>query len=70
MSCELREQCPIPGDDGVKAIFKRRYCEKNFCDCARYRVARHPQVEMIPVWLLPNMEKEAREYLNALQTPA
>lgn len=63
MTCEFKDQCPIPGDRGVKRIFQRKYCEGNWHECARYNLSLSSQLEKIPLWLLPNMEKEASELL-------
>lgn len=63
-SCEMSGHCPIPGDQGVSAIFKKRYCDNNWTQCARYRLHRHEHSVKIPVWLLPNMADEAQSLLE------
>lgn len=63
-SCEMSGQCPIPGDQGVNAIFKKRYCDNNWTQCARYSLHNHEQTVRIPTWLLPNMAEEAQSLLE------
>jgi hypothetical protein len=63
-SCEMSGQCPVPGDQGVSAIFKKRYCDNNWTQCARYRLHSHEHSVRIPDWLLPNMADEAQSLLE------
>lgn len=60
----MRPNCPIPGNRGVNAIFKKRYCDDNWAQCARYRLISHKQIVRIPTWLLPNMIDEAQALLD------
>lgn len=62
--CKMRGACPIPGDQGVSAIFKKRYCDNNWVQCARYRLHNLDQPITIPTWLLPNMADEAQSLLE------
>lgn len=63
-NCEMSGQCPVPGNQGVSAIFKKRYCNTNWTQCARYRLHQHEHSVRIPDWLLPNMAQEAQSLLE------
>ena len=63
MPCINIERCPIPLDDGVGPIYKRRYCESNWESCARFAVFDRYGPPAVPSWLRPNMMPEAEDII-------
>ena len=73
MTCDWLEGCPfyhdkLPLKRGVGPIFKTKYCNDNFDQCARYKVAREAGEQFVPDSLYPNMNDVAEGIITeALQ---
>lgn len=63
MACENLDKCPVPGNSGVGAIYRKRYCEANWEACARLSVLNECGPRAVPSWLKPNMAPEAEELI-------
>jgi len=68
--CECLNGCPFFNDkmkdnDGLGAMYKRKYCRGNKEDCARYRIFKKLGKPGVPADLYPNMNKRAGEILAA-----
>lgn len=63
MPCDKMNQCPVPSENGVGAIFRKRYCENDWQQCARVKVGQECGFEDVPKWLKPNMEEEADDII-------
>ena len=66
--CECLDECPFFNDkmkdpEGVKAIYKQRYCRGDNARCARYMVWKELGEEAVPIDLYPYMHGEADEIL-------
>lgn len=66
--CECLAGCPFFNDrmkdrEGMTAIYKKKYCQGNFSDCARYMVFKKLGKPAVPGNLYPNMQDHAREIL-------
>ncbi len=64
MQCKFFTECPFYNDkmhvqQGVGAIFERKYCADNCEGCARYLVASAVGVQYVPDTLFPNMNDVA-----------
>lgn len=60
MTCDRLEGCPfyhdkLPLKHGLGPVFKNKYCNENFEQCARYQVIQEAGVEFVPDNLYPNM---------------
>jgi hypothetical protein len=67
MACQNLEKCPIPLHEGVGAIYRKRYCESNWEECARLAVFRQCGPSHVPQWLKPNMNPEADDIIARVQ---
>lgn len=64
MGCDRLEGCPfyhdkMPLKHGVGTIFKTKYCNDNFEQCARYKVSQKVGAQFVPNSLYPNMNDVA-----------
>ena len=59
MPCKNIERCPMPLEEGVGPIFKKRYCMDNWDNCARFQVMSAVGGQHVPRTLTPNMNPEA-----------
>lgn len=60
MTCEFLNGCPfynekMPIENGLGAIYKKKYCESGNKACARYRVCTLVGKPFVPQSLYPNM---------------
>jgi hypothetical protein len=63
MPCVNIDRCPIPLDEGVGPIYKKRFCKDNWDDCARFAVFSTLGPAHVPRWLRPNMRKEGEQII-------
>ena len=67
--CEKLEKCPFYNDKmdinkGVGAMYKKKYCENDKMQCARYIVATKLGSEYVTNNLYPNMNDNAEKLLD------
>lgn len=53
----------MPGDTGLGAIYKKKYCLGDASNCARYMIATTLGRDKVPTNLYPNMDEQARELI-------
>ena len=63
-NCEKLATCPFYQGDmkmesGLGAMYKKKYCEGNKIECARYKVATTLGKDFVPIDLYPNMGSRA-----------
>ena len=68
-NCKYLNYCPVyqgklADKEGMKKIFKRRYCEGDYSNCARYQIASTIGESHVPEGLLPNQNEKAKEVLE------
>ena len=68
--CECLAKCPffndrMPDVDGLGAMFKRRYCQGDNQNCARYQVLKKAGRDKVPPTLYPNQMEIARKIIAA-----
>jgi len=68
--CELLNGClffndKMPEDSGMGAIYKKKYCNGDNSNCARYLVAQKLGKENVPANLYPNMTEKAFQIIAA-----
>jgi len=51
-------------DSGLGRLYKRRYCEGEKTECARYLVYKELGRESVPVDLYPNMHDRAEKIVS------
>ena len=66
--CEKFEKCPfyndkMPCDSGIGAMYKKRYCEGDKTQCARYNVSTKCDPQLVDNNLYPNMTAKAEEII-------
>ena len=66
--CENLAKCPfyqgkMTMDDGIGAMYKRKYCEGDKNSCARYMVATTVGKEYVTESLYPNMAEKAKKII-------
>ncbi len=66
--CECIGGCPFFNDrmkdkESLAAIYKKKYCQGDFADCARYMVFKELGKEAVPASLYPNMRDAAMQLL-------
>ena len=66
--CENLAKCPfyqgkMTMDDGIGAMYKRKYCEGDKNSCARYMVATTVGKEYVTESLYPNMADKAKKII-------
>jgi len=54
----------MPMDSGTGLLYKKKYCEGDSSNCARFVVAKKLGRERVPVNLYPNMFERAREIIE------
>lgn len=69
MVCEKLKGCPFYNDkmdieSGLGRLYKRRYCEGDKTQCARYMVFTSLGGKFVPIDLFPNMQKRAKEIIS------
>ncbi|NLJ55853.1 MAG: hypothetical protein GX334_02260 [Firmicutes bacterium] len=69
MECEKLKDCPFYNDkmdieSGLGKLYKRRYCEGDKTQCARYTVLKELGARFVPLDLYPNMQKRAEEIIS------
>ena len=67
-TCEKLKACPLyndkmPCDSGIGAMYKKKYCEGDKTQCARYTVATKCGPQFVDNNLYPNMAAKAEEIL-------
>ncbi|NMB34976.1 MAG: hypothetical protein GX989_01680 [Firmicutes bacterium] len=68
MACEMLEACPFYNDkmdveSGLGKLYKRRYCEGDKTQCARYMVLSKLGAKAVPLDLYPNMQDRAQKII-------
>lgn len=63
MPCQNIDRCPMPLEEGVGPVFKKRYCNNNWEECARFQVMSAVGGKHVPRSLLPNMVNEANDII-------
>ena len=69
MPCECINQCPFFNDrmanmPAMAEIYKKRYCEGDFQECARYMVFKALGKPAVPSDLFPNQKEKALKILE------
>ena len=69
MKCEKLEKCPfytnkMPIDQGLGAMYSKKYCEGDKTICARYMVSTTVGPHAVPLDLYPNMVKQAKKIID------
>lgn len=67
--CENLLKCPfyqgkMSMDSGLGSMYKKRYCEGDRLNCARYMVFSTLGKDFVPASLYPNMVDKAKEILT------
>ena len=67
--CEKLQKCPfyqgkMDMDSGIGAMYKKKYCEGDKMQCARYIVATQLGAEYVNNSLYPNMNDKAEKILD------
>lgn len=68
--CERLKTCPMPLEDGVGPVYKKRYCTAEFTSCARYQVLTAVGGPNVPRWLKPNMNAEGEQIIAEIRAKA
>ena len=68
--CELLKGClffndKMPDNSGMGVIYKGKYCQGTFTNCARFRVAQALGRPHVPTDLYPNMLDRAQELIRS-----
>ena len=68
MACEMLDACPFYNDkmdveSGLGKLYKRRYCEGDKTQCARYMVLSELGAKAVPLDLYPNMQDRAKKII-------
>lgn len=66
--CEKLNNCPffnekMPDTKGLGAMYKKKYCQGDNRDCARYVVFNELGKGNVPITLYPNMLDEAKKLI-------
>ncbi len=66
--CEITDKCPFFIDElaerpGIAVMYKKKYCNGNYVECARYLVIKELGLENAPSDLYPNMLRRADEII-------
>jgi len=69
-NCKFLEGCrfyqgKMDIDSAIGQMYKKRYCEGEWNECARFRVAIALGREKVPVDLFPNMRERADKILKS-----
>lgn len=67
--CEKLEKCPfyqgkMSMDSGIGSMYKRKYCEEDNTNCARYMVSTQAGPEFVTTSLYPNMTEQAKKIIQ------
>ena len=67
--CELLKGClfftdKMPMENGLGALYKKKFCLGDYTNCARYMVAKAIGRENVPTDLYPNMYFRAKEIIG------
>ncbi len=67
-NCECLAACPffndkMPDTEGLGAMIKKKYCQGDNSNCARYMVFKKLGKGSVPGNLYPNMQDRAREII-------
>lgn len=67
-NCECLAGCPffndkMPDTEGLGAMIKKKYCQGDNSNCARYMIFKKLGKAAVPSNLYPNMQDRAREIL-------
>lgn len=68
-NCECTPGCPFFNDkmkdkEGLAAIYKKKYCQGDFAQCARYMIFKKLGKPFVPENLYPNMREDALAILS------
>lgn len=68
--CERLQACPFFNDKmadmpAMSGMYKKRYCQGDFLNCARYMVFKAKGLEFIPKDMFPNQQDRARMIIAA-----
>ena len=69
MQCEKLKTCPfynkeMPIDQGLGALYYKKYCEGDKSLCARYKVATTIGPQAVTINLYPNMMAQAEKIIE------
>lgn len=69
MECEKLQTCPFYNDkmdieSGLGKLYKRRFCQGDKKQCARYTVLMQLGEKFVPLDLYPNMHERAEEIIR------
>jgi len=67
-NCECLAGCPffndkMPDTEGLGAMIKKKYCQGDNSNCARYMIFKKLGKAAVPANLYPNMQDRANEIL-------
>ncbi|UWG96327.1 hypothetical protein LPY66_15680 [Dehalobacter sp. DCM] len=73
MDCVQLGKCPfyndkIPMDNGIGAVFKKKYCKGNQGLCARYQVLTAVGQSYVPDSFYPNMVDIAKKIIEDVRS--
>lgn len=73
MTCERLSTCPFYNDkmdieSGLGKMYKKRYCEGDQAQCARYKIAAAIGKEFVPIDIYPNMIDRADKIIEEHKT--
>ncbi|MBQ8526843.1 MAG: hypothetical protein IJ429_00090 [Lachnospiraceae bacterium] len=68
-TCEKLEKCPfyqgkMSMESGLGSMYKKKYCEGDKMECARYMVATQLGPEYVTNHLYPNMKDQASKMIE------
>ncbi|MFZ7102448.1 MAG: hypothetical protein ACOWWO_07300 [Peptococcaceae bacterium] len=74
MRCEKLAGCPfyqekMPMESGLGAMYRKKYCETDKTNCARYLIATTLGPQCVPVDLYPNMSQRAEQIIAEKTKP-
>lgn len=67
--CKSLATCPffndkMPDDQGLGAIYKKKYCQTDSAKCARFMVSSALGSSKVPTNLYPNQQDKAKELIT------
>jgi len=67
--CECKNGCPFFNDkmkdtEGIGAMYKKKYCNGDKLQCARYMVFKKLGKQSVPANMYPNMNDQAKKILS------
>ncbi|HHU33322.1 MAG TPA: hypothetical protein GXZ50_11775 [Clostridia bacterium] len=71
-NCPSLAGCPFYNDKmtdkpALANLYKRNYCEKNYTDCARWKVASALGKQAVPSDLFPNQNDRVEKIKNQIE---